>query len=101
MSIPTITIPQHTIRVKEPLNYAQALELCTLICDIRLIAPMHAYCELHSLLLALYRAYHTLLDLEPHPKFHTIQRAIKANLVEALHQAGAHSLLHSLKGLPA
>ena len=62
---------------------------------------MHAYCELHSLLLALYRAYHALLDLETHPELHTIRRAIEANLIEALHQSGAHALLHTLKGLPA
>lgn len=71
MSIPTIAIPQHTIRVKEPLNYARALELHDLICDVRLIAPMHAYCELHSLLLTLYRAYHTRSRTSPQIPHHT------------------------------
>ena len=101
ISVLAIVIPQHSLRVKEHLNYAKALELRNLIHDTRLITPMHAYCELHSLLLALYQAYHALLNLEAHPELHTIQRSIKANLIEALHQSGAHSLLHTLKGLLA
>ena len=93
--------PTFTRQNVNPPNLPSALELWTLLQDPNLVTPIHAHCKLHSPLLTLYRAYHSLIDLKQYPNMQTIRHPIEANLVEALYQLEALTLLCELKRAPS
>ena len=61
---------------------------------------MVAHCELHSLILDLYKSYCFMMGLDGHPQFEKIKRPAESGLIHTLYQLDTLTFMKTLKEAP-
>ena len=100
VSIQTLPNPPLTLQQKEPPDLSTLLQLRDLLRDPKLFTPMITHCDVHSLILGLYKSFCQTLNLKTYQEIKTIKIPIQTNIIHALYQLDALPFLIALKEAP-